>query len=83
MEITDEVHWGDVFERNGTPSSYSMSRKSIGTWKVQKDDLCVDRGKDDGGSLLPGLGVGEESRAGRERRSLCEGVLQRPRRERR
>ena len=49
MEITDEVHWADVFAPNGTVTSYSMERKSTGTWRVQKDELCIDRGKDDGG----------------------------------
>src|SRR6476660_2649124 len=49
MEITDEVHWGDVFERTGTLVSHSMGRKSSGKWHVQKDELCIDRGKDDGG----------------------------------
>ena len=49
MEITDEVHWADVFAANGTLTSYSMGRKSSGKWRVQKDELCIDRGKDDGG----------------------------------
>jgi hypothetical protein len=49
MEITDEVHWADVFAANGTLTSYSMGRKSNGTWRVQKDEVCIDRGKDDGG----------------------------------
>jgi hypothetical protein len=49
MEMTDEVHWGDVFERGGTLTTYSMGRKSTGKWHVQKDELCIERGKDDGG----------------------------------
>ena len=28
MEITDEVHWADVFAANGTLTSYSMGRKN-------------------------------------------------------
>jgi hypothetical protein len=48
MEITDEAHWADVFAPNGTLTSYSMSRKSTGKWRVQKDELCIDRGNDDG-----------------------------------
>src|SRR5262245_8900643 len=47
MEITDEAHWADVFAVNGTLTSYSMSRKKAGTWRVQKDELCIDRGDDD------------------------------------
>src|SRR4051812_2550833 len=49
MEITDEAHWADVFGANGTLTSYSMGRKTTGKWHVQKDELCLDRGKDDGG----------------------------------
>ena len=49
MEITDETHWADVFAANGTLTSYSMGRKSNGKWRVQKDELCIDRGKDEGG----------------------------------
>lgn len=48
MEITDEVHWGDVFGRSGILTSYSMGRKTVGKWRVQKDELCLDRGKENG-----------------------------------
>ncbi len=47
MEITDGVHSSDLFERNGTLNSFSMSRKSFGKWRVQKDELCLERGKDE------------------------------------
>jgi hypothetical protein len=49
MEITDGTHWADQFAANGIVASYSMGRKSAGKWHVQKDELCIDRGKDDGG----------------------------------
>jgi hypothetical protein len=78
MEITDEVHWGDVFERNGTLVSYSMSRKRVGTWKVQKDELCLERGQDDGGCYQVWLS-GKKVELRREGSSLpLEGVLQKP-----
>src|SRR5262245_3775187 len=48
MELTDGVHWRDIFERNGTLSGYSMGRKTVGKWSVQKDQLCLDRGKEPG-----------------------------------
>src|SRR5215203_2302305 len=51
MEITDEVHWADVFAANGTLTSYSMSRKKTGKWYVQKDELCIDRSNDDEGGI--------------------------------
>jgi hypothetical protein len=42
MEITDEAHWRDVYERSGTLTSYEMGNKKIGKWRVQKDQLCLD-----------------------------------------
>jgi hypothetical protein len=76
MEITDEVHWADVFAANGTLTSYSMGRKTIGKWNVQKDELCVDRGKDDGGCYQVWL-AGKKVELRREGSKLpLEGVLQ-------
>ena len=49
MELTDEAHWGEVFERNGTLTITSMGHKSAGKWRVQKDQLCLDTGKEPGG----------------------------------
>ena len=49
MEITDGTHWADQFAANGALASFSMGKKSTGKWHVQKDELCIDRGKDDGG----------------------------------
>jgi hypothetical protein len=49
MEMTDNVHFADVFGANGGLRTYSMGRKQDGKWRVEKDELCVDRGKDDGG----------------------------------
>ena len=48
MEMTDDVHWADVFERNGTLRSFSMGRKQAGKWRVQKDELCLDQGTESG-----------------------------------
>jgi hypothetical protein len=76
MEITDEAHWADVFAANGTLTSYSMSRKSTGKWHVQKDELCIDRGPDDGGCYQVWLS-GKKVELRREGSSLpLEGVLQ-------
>jgi hypothetical protein len=43
MEMTDEVHWGDVYQANGVLVTTEMGRKSSGKWRVQKDQLCVQR----------------------------------------
>jgi hypothetical protein len=79
MEITDEVHWGDVFERNGTLTSYSMGQKSVGKWRIVKDQLCIDRGKDDGGCYQVWLSGKQQIELRREGSTLpLEGVLQKP-----
>jgi hypothetical protein len=43
MEFTDDVHWADVFGRDGRISSFSMGKKSTGKWRVEKDQLCIAR----------------------------------------
>jgi hypothetical protein len=49
MELTDEAHWGEVFERNGTLTITSMGHKSAGKWRIQKDQLCLETGNEPGG----------------------------------
>src|SRR5512144_900966 len=46
MELTDGVHWGEVFGANGVLTVYSMGRKSVGKWSVKNDELCEDRGEE-------------------------------------
>jgi hypothetical protein len=79
MEISDEVHWTEFFARDGTLTSYSMSRKYAGKWRVEKDELCLDRArKDESGCFqlwMSGNKV-ELRRAGSE--FVLEGVLRRP-----
>jgi hypothetical protein len=79
MEVTDESHWGDIFESNGTLRTSSMGHKTLGKWRIQKDQLCLDRGKE------PGSGCYEVWLSGRkvELRDQTagfplEGVLQKP-----
>ena len=42
MELTDNVHWRDLYQRNGTVTSMSMGRKRTGKWRVDKDQLCIE-----------------------------------------
>jgi hypothetical protein len=42
MELTDEVHWYDFYEKNGTLLSSSMGKKRVGKWWIEKDQLCID-----------------------------------------
>ena len=75
MEMTDTVHWADVFEPNGILTTYAMSKKTAGTWRVQKDELCIERGKDDGGCYQVWI-AGKKIELRREGSKLpLEGVL--------
>jgi hypothetical protein len=49
MELTDEAHWGEIFDRNSTLTITSMGHKSSGKWRIQKDQLCLDTGNEPGG----------------------------------
>jgi hypothetical protein len=76
MEITDEAHWADIFAANGMLTSYSMGRKNSGKWHVQNDELCIDRGNEDGGCYQVWLS-GKKVELRRAGSSLpLEGVLQ-------
>jgi hypothetical protein len=78
MEMTDGTHWADVFLAGGVLTTYSMSHKTSGKWDVQKDELCVDRGKDDGGCYQVWLS-GKNVELRHEGSTLpLEGILQRP-----
>jgi hypothetical protein len=41
QEFTDEVHWAQVFEKQGSLSSVSMGRRGTGIWRVEDDRLCL------------------------------------------
>src|SRR2546427_7846150 len=41
MELTDNVHWRDLYQRNGTVTSTSMGRKRTGKC-IEKDQLCIE-----------------------------------------
>jgi len=47
MEPTDDVHWALVFDKGGRLNSFSMGKASKGSWKVEKDELCLDRKPDE------------------------------------
>ncbi len=49
MQLTDEVHYRLVYERDRTLQSYSMGVKKVGKWTVEKDDLCLYLGESDDG----------------------------------
>jgi hypothetical protein len=79
MELTDEAHWGEVFERNGTLTITSMGHKSLGKWRIQKDQLCLETGSEPGGGCyevwLSGRNVELRNHASS---TPLEAVLQKP-----
>ena len=79
MELTDEAHWGEVFERNGTLTITSMGHKSVGKWRVRKDELCLETGSEPGGGCyevwLSGRNVELRNQAST---TPLEAVLQKP-----
>jgi hypothetical protein len=40
-QLTDEVHYRFVYESDGTLRSYSMGTKEVGTWRIEKNELCL------------------------------------------
>ncbi len=79
MELTDEAHWGEVFERNGTLTITSMGHKSVGKWRIQTDQLCLDTGKEPGGGCYEVWVSGKNVELRNQASSVpLEGVLQKP-----
>ncbi len=79
MELTDEAHWGEVFERNGTLTITSMGHKSVGKWRIQTDQLCLDTGKEPGGGCYEVWISGKNVELRNQASSVpLEGVLQKP-----
>src|SRR5215470_3490574 len=79
MELTDEAHWGEVFERNGTLTITSMGHKSTGKWRIQKDQLCLDTGKEPGGGCYEVWLSGKNVELRNQTSSIpLEAVLQKP-----
>ncbi|WP_164937694.1 hypothetical protein [Bradyrhizobium guangxiense] len=40
-QLTDEVHYRFVYDGDGTLRTYSMGAKQVGTWRVEKNELCL------------------------------------------
>src|SRR5262245_16782468 len=79
MELTDEAHWGEVLERNGTLTITSMGHKSIGKWRIQKDQLCFETGNEPGGGCYEVWISGKNVELRNQASSVpVEAVLQKP-----
>ena len=78
MQLTDEVHWRYVYDRDGRLRSYSMGTKKVGKWAVEKDELCLYLKEPDDGCYKVSLcGQRIEMKPSGVGLSL-EGVLQTP-----
>ena len=80
MEFTDEVHWREIYDRNGTLTTYEMGRKRVGKWRVQADQLCIEvaDGGDSGCYEVWLSGKKVELRRDASDSLPLEGVLERP-----
>ena len=81
MEFTDQVQWGEVYGSDGKLKSEEMGTKRSGTWRIQKDQLCTDYGKEVGSSCYDVWMSGKNVQLRTEGSSglPLEGVLERPR----
>ena len=78
MELTDEAHWRDFYERGGTVSGMSMGRKRTGKWRIEKDELCVEFDKDPPAKCYQVWLSGKNVELRREGLYTLQGVLELP-----
>ena len=78
MELTDKVHWRELYGRGGTVTSDSMGRKRTGKWKVEKDQLCIDFGKDPPAKCYEVWMSGKKVELRREGLLPLRGVIEQP-----
>ncbi len=78
MELTDDVHWRDFYERGGSVSSLSMGRKRTGKWRIEKDELCVEFDKDPPAKCYEVWVSGKKVELRREGLLPLQGVLEPP-----
>jgi hypothetical protein len=76
MELTDEAHWSYRFEQAGRLASFSTGRAGTGAWRVEADELCLDREVDGLRCFevwVSGKRVELRREPGRPTREFCEG----------
>jgi hypothetical protein len=78
MELTDNVHWRDLYQRNGAVMSTSMGRKRTGKWRVEKDQLCIEFEKEPIPKCYDVWISGKEVELRREGLLPLQGVLEPP-----
>lgn len=78
MQLTDEVHWRDVYERDGSLRSYTLGKKTVGRWVVEKDELCLYFKEPDDGCYEVWLSGDRIEMKPSELGLSIEGILQTP-----
>ena len=78
MQLTDEVHWRYVYDRDGTLRSYSMGTKKVGKSAIEKDELCLYLQEPDDGCFEVSLSGGRIEMKPSGLGLPLEGVLQTP-----
>ena len=79
MEFTDGVHWSYIFGRDGRTKSFSMGKPGAGTWRVQKNELCLTGGPGEPGCYQVWMS-GQSVQLRREGAIPDEGTLHKPER---
>ena len=75
MEVSDEVHWRELYDRSGKVTSSSMGRKRTGKWRVEKDQLCVELEKESIANCYEVWVSGKKVKLQREGILPLEGVI--------
>jgi hypothetical protein len=78
MQLTDEVHWRDVYDRDGTLGSYTLGEKKVGKWAVERDELCLHFKDPDDGCYEVWLSSGRIKMQPSGLGLSIEGILQAP-----
>jgi hypothetical protein len=78
MELTDQVHWRELYERNGTITSSSMGRKRTGKWRIEKDQLCIEFDKEPPGKCYDVWMSGKNAELRREGLLPLQGAIEAP-----
>jgi hypothetical protein len=79
MEVTDQVHWNDFYQPGGILVSNEMGHKTSGRWRIQKDELCLDRGRELGSGCYQVWLAGTNVQLKTKDANLpLEGVLEKP-----
>lgn len=80
MELTDEVHSGEIYGPNGALTVFEMGQKKSGHWRIQNDRLCREIGEAEHSCYEVWIsGKRVELRSPGSKRLPFEGALQKPR----